>query len=347
MSHTFERTIVLPASPKEVFDWHARPGAFDRLVPPWQTLEILERNEALIDESRLSFMIRQGPISIKWVARHEDVVDGHRFVDVQEKGPFAAWRHEHLFEPAGQGCRLRDAIRYRLPMGWLGGLVAGPKIQADLEAMFAYRHFTTWHDLTLHRNWKRHLCLGMVARPGHRLAQTTWAVLSTGGHHVEELKPGDKPPVWWDQLDAVIDFEPDGRAERLERWRGDLMISVGAAMPTTRWDRHVHIRPAPLLGARRSDYLPAGFQVAARSGPFVSLDDAAASITFALQTPSIRGDVEVQAGGADVLQRQGFRFRHPERTEAARRYAGKFRQAFSSAPAELPAGQAMPFTGGQ
>ncbi|MEO1083353.1 MAG: SRPBCC family protein, partial [Acidobacteriota bacterium] len=305
MSQTFERTIPLPASPQEVFDWHARPGAFDRLVPPWQNLEIVERNEALIDDSRLSFRIKQGPVGITWVARHEGVVDGERFIDIQEKGPFAAWRHEHIFDPAPEGSLLRDLIRYRLPLGCLGSLVAGGRIRSDLNAMFAYRHFTTWHDLALHRNWRRHLCLGMVARPNHRLASTAWALLSTGGHHIEEIQPGDKPPVWWDHLDAVIDLEPDGRSERLERWKGSLMVTVGGPMPTTRWKRHVHLRPAPLVGARRGDYLPDGFSRSRGSGPWVSLDDAASAIVFALQTPGIAGDVAVAADGAPALEEEG------------------------------------------
>ena len=34
MKHTFERKVRLPFPAREVFDWHARPGALERLCPP-------------------------------------------------------------------------------------------------------------------------------------------------------------------------------------------------------------------------------------------------------------------------------------------------------------------------
>ena len=332
MIQTFQRTVKLPASPARVFDWHSRVAAFDRLVPPWLRISILERPEALLDDTRLSFRIHQGPLSLRWVARHEEVVEGEKFVDVQEKGPFSYWRHEHLFEPTPDGCLLRDVIRYRLPMGWAGALVAGRRVRADLEAMFAYRHFTTFYDLRLHRRWKRHLCLGMVARPRHPLAGVVWAMLTTGGHHVEELEPGATPPEWWDSLDAVIDLEPDGRPERLARWRGKLMITVGSEKPETFWKRHVHVRPAPLVGGCSCRWLPAHFCQAVSGDDWVSLDDAAASIVFALQTEAVQGEVKVRAGDAPVLQDLGFIFRHRDLAETRARYAGKVRGSQEASP---------------
>ena len=37
--HVFERTLELPISRAELFAWHERPGAFDRLSPSWEHLE--------------------------------------------------------------------------------------------------------------------------------------------------------------------------------------------------------------------------------------------------------------------------------------------------------------------
>ena len=63
-----------------------------------------------------------------------------RFVDVQEKGPFAAWRHEHLFADG----RLVDRLAYEVPLATFGGrLVDAALVRPDLERMFAYRHAVT------------------------------------------------------------------------------------------------------------------------------------------------------------------------------------------------------------
>ena len=45
-----------------------------------------------------------------------------RFVDEMQRGPFAAWRHEHRFEEHLTGTRMVDTAQYRLPLGPLGRL---------------------------------------------------------------------------------------------------------------------------------------------------------------------------------------------------------------------------------
>jgi ligand-binding SRPBCC domain-containing protein len=55
------------------------------------------------------------------------------------KGPYAYWRHEHEFIPVGNGSLMRDVVRYKLPLGWLGSVVAGWKVEADVDRIFDYR----------------------------------------------------------------------------------------------------------------------------------------------------------------------------------------------------------------
>ena len=38
-----EARSAMPVSREELFAWHSRPGAFDRLAPPWETLRVIER----------------------------------------------------------------------------------------------------------------------------------------------------------------------------------------------------------------------------------------------------------------------------------------------------------------
>jgi ligand-binding SRPBCC domain-containing protein len=37
------RETEIPASPEEVFAWHEEPGAVERLTPPWEQVEMVER----------------------------------------------------------------------------------------------------------------------------------------------------------------------------------------------------------------------------------------------------------------------------------------------------------------
>ena len=35
----------MPVSAEEVFTWHERPGAFERLTPPWEKVKVLEMED--------------------------------------------------------------------------------------------------------------------------------------------------------------------------------------------------------------------------------------------------------------------------------------------------------------
>src|SRR5512140_1917958 len=63
----FEWRSVMPASADEVFAYHARPGAFQRLAPPWQKLKVLEESGD-VTAGRVAFDVWFGPVRRHWVA---------------------------------------------------------------------------------------------------------------------------------------------------------------------------------------------------------------------------------------------------------------------------------------
>lgn len=140
----FEKRLTLPVSVQAAWDWHMRPEAFLDLTPPDRKVQIVEDDGEIADGSRLRMKVYLlGPIYRTWLAEHRNVNPPHGFRDVQLKGPFAAWTHDHLFEPEGDGCVLIDRVRYALPGGALGHWVGGGFIRRDLERLFAHRHQVT------------------------------------------------------------------------------------------------------------------------------------------------------------------------------------------------------------
>src|SRR5690606_8004996 len=71
MAH-YRREVYVPASPDEVFAWHAREGAFERLVPPWERVSIVARNGGIEDGSRATLAVQIGPVRRRWVAEHQE-----------------------------------------------------------------------------------------------------------------------------------------------------------------------------------------------------------------------------------------------------------------------------------
>jgi uncharacterized protein (TIGR01777 family) len=174
---------------EEVFAWHGRPGAFERLTPPWERVRVLERSGGLTDGSRVVIEIRRGPLRLRWVARHRDYEAGRRFADEQVKGPFRSWVHTHRFEPLEGGeSLLEDHVDYRLPLGPLGQALAGRSVERTLARLFRFRHARTAADLARHRAVadRGPLRVAITGASG-LIGESLGAFLSAGGHAVARL----------------------------------------------------------------------------------------------------------------------------------------------------------------
>ena len=66
------RTELPDHTPEHVFDWHERPGALERLTPPWGDVEVLHRSGGIEDGGQISLRIKRGPTSFRWDLRHRD-----------------------------------------------------------------------------------------------------------------------------------------------------------------------------------------------------------------------------------------------------------------------------------
>jgi uncharacterized protein len=142
--NVFTAETVIDAPAEVVFRWHAESGALERLTPPWEPLEVVQRAPGIRDGDRGILRVRVGPFHVHWEFEHRDYVEGQQFRDVQISGPFRRWDHTHRITPEGPtSCRLEDRIEYELPFGALGNLVGGWFVRRKLKKLFEYRHRVT------------------------------------------------------------------------------------------------------------------------------------------------------------------------------------------------------------
>ena len=195
----------MPVPARTLFDWHARPGALERLNPPFDRTEILERTGGLAPGARTVVRVRIGPVPSRWVAVHTAVEDGRSFTDRQESGPFARWEHVHRMLPDGNHRSvLEDEVRYTLPLGPLGRLGAGP-VRERLESLFAYRHAITAADLARHAELPGPpLSVGITGSHG-LIGDALAHFLTAGGHTVVRLGRGEQAGRV-DGLEAVVNL---------------------------------------------------------------------------------------------------------------------------------------------
>ncbi len=140
----FTKTSIIKAAPEKVFAFHELPDAIERLVPPWESVKIIQRAD--ISKVGSQAILEQkifGLIPSRWLAEHTKYEPPRMFEDVQISGPFASWRHQHIIEPHADGAILRDEIEFEPPLWIFGQVVAPIFITPKIEKMFAYRHEVT------------------------------------------------------------------------------------------------------------------------------------------------------------------------------------------------------------
>lgn len=183
MSHShFLRRLELPVPAHEAFAWHERPGAFERLSPPWDRVDVVERLGTIHNGDRITIRLIMAGLPVHWVAEHYGYEPGIQFCDRELTGPFAVWNHIHRFQAVAGGCSLEDDITYQVPGGPLGRLLGTSHARQTLERMFTYRHRLTQDDMTAHAKFadqpRQTIAItGATGLVGSQLV----AFLSTGG----------------------------------------------------------------------------------------------------------------------------------------------------------------------
>ncbi len=215
----------MPASAEELFAWHARSGASERLRPPWKILEI---------------------------DRPAPGENGGRGLLSSTKWPFSRWVHRHEFGVAATGeSLLRDHIDYTLHCGFLGDLVAGRLVARDLDSTFAFRHTTTARDLKRHQRFRNRPPLQVAITGANGLVGSSLQrFLSTGGHSVVPIARArasstSGPGPHWNQEQGLL------YPSKIEPFDAIVHLA-GQGIASGRWsqERKARIRDSRVVGTR-------------------------------------------------------------------------------------------------
>lgn len=246
---TFVARSRLPVPAETAFAWHERPGAFQRLSPPWDAVRVRSQQGGIRNGGRAEIEVMVGPLRKLWIAEHRNYDPPRQFQDVQLAGPFAQFEHTHRINALGEiACELEDSILYRLPFGAVGDQFGHRMVQQKLERAFRYRHHITFHDLAAGSQFSETTMKILVTGATGLIGTELTGYLTTAGHEVFRLtrsRPKEANDIPWDPAAGSI---PKARLEGLDA----VIHLAGENIAHARWTPAVkqRLRQSRIQGTR-------------------------------------------------------------------------------------------------
>lgn len=111
------------------------------ITPPWLAFTIKTPRPIRIEQnSLLDYTIRWLGVPIRWRTKIIDWSPPRQFIDLQIRGPYALWHHQHTFAPAEDGGTIcTDRVIYRLPLIGIRRVVHPLMVRGQLLEIFRFR----------------------------------------------------------------------------------------------------------------------------------------------------------------------------------------------------------------
>ena len=230
---TFNHESEIPFPVGDVFAWHMRQGALERLLPPWEDVRVISREGGIDDGGLVRIRAKRGPISAEMKLRHTAFEEDRLFRDEQVFGPLESWVHSHEFEATGSGATLlRDRIEWKPPGGAAGQIFARGVVESELKRFFAFRGVRIARDMARHAGYRGPPLTVAVTGASGFIGSALSQFLTTGGHRVLPIvrrKPHEgSGEIFWDPMEGRIDRD---RLEGIDA----LVHLAGESLSRGRW----------------------------------------------------------------------------------------------------------------
>jgi ligand-binding SRPBCC domain-containing protein len=141
--HQLKRTQLIPADVEAIWQFFSSPTNLGVITPPYMNFRITSPPEekGIYEGQIITYKV--SPIlsvPLFWMTEIREVEYLKKFVDIQKKGPYKLWHHEHTFVQQGEYVLMTDTVHYELPFGILGDAVHGLFVKKQLEEIFDYRN---------------------------------------------------------------------------------------------------------------------------------------------------------------------------------------------------------------
>lgn len=124
----------------DVFAFFSKAENLDTITPPWLSFHLLTPLPIIMEQSaRIDYSLKLFGFHFIWKTNITDWDPPRFFRDVQIRGPYEIWEHQHLFEEKDGGTQMTDIVDYAPPGGPLSPVVNALFVKRRLKKIFDYR----------------------------------------------------------------------------------------------------------------------------------------------------------------------------------------------------------------
>jgi ligand-binding SRPBCC domain-containing protein len=132
--------FIVKANQKQTWEFFSDAENLPAITPPWLGFTVqTPRPIRIQNDSLLDYTIKWFGIPIKWRTRIIQWEPPGMFIDLQLRGPYTLWHHQHTFSPVQDGTSCTDRVLYKLPFGWLGRPAQALVVRKQLLEIFRFR----------------------------------------------------------------------------------------------------------------------------------------------------------------------------------------------------------------
>ncbi|MDB2447265.1 TIGR01777 family oxidoreductase [bacterium] len=122
------------------WDFFLKGDSLHKITPPNIKLESQSKSTNEIEKGTLiNYRLKIRGFPLNWKTLIEDLIPLKSFKDVQLKGPYKLWHHEHRFSELANGTLIEDLVKFKVPFGSFGRLISLGIVKHDVNKIFAFR----------------------------------------------------------------------------------------------------------------------------------------------------------------------------------------------------------------
>ena len=140
--HSIKTVQKIPISIEEAWNFFSSPANLQTITPGNMRFKVISKNQGekmysgQVIEYKVSPLLH---IPLYWMTEITHAEEFKYFIDVQRKGPYSLWHHQHHFKKMEGGVEMTDIVHYKNPLGFIGEIANSVFIKRQLKKIFEYR----------------------------------------------------------------------------------------------------------------------------------------------------------------------------------------------------------------